>query len=303
MLEKDIENLIAKYPEEFFPDSGFKLIGQQIRLGKCYADIIFEDKYSRKVIVEVKRGILSREHSGQVIEYYGLLKIESPDERVELILCANIIPVERKKFLETVGIECKELGINLINQVAQKYNYTFMDAASEVIKSKDEIYVSNNKAIPLNDIPDPNKVWIFQENPKRYNILKALDDPEIGNEISWTVKQHKNKISKGDIGLIWHSGNEAGIYAIGEILTNPMMMKDTEAEKKYYLIDSSEGDLLRLMVKIKILTKLIGSPILKTQLKEIKELQNLSILKMPRGTNFTVSIEEWNEIKKLLENR
>ena len=45
MLEKDIENLIAKYPDEFFPSAGFKLIGQQIRLGKCYADIIFEDKF------------------------------------------------------------------------------------------------------------------------------------------------------------------------------------------------------------------------------------------------------------------
>jgi hypothetical protein len=28
MLEKDIENSIAQYPNEFFPNSGFKLIGQ-----------------------------------------------------------------------------------------------------------------------------------------------------------------------------------------------------------------------------------------------------------------------------------
>jgi len=77
MLEKDIENLIAKHPDEFFPNSGFKLIGQQVKLGKCYADIIFEDKYRRNVIVEVKRGILSRDASGQVMEYYGLLKTEA----------------------------------------------------------------------------------------------------------------------------------------------------------------------------------------------------------------------------------
>ena len=76
MLEKDIENLIAKYPDEFFPNAGFKLVGQQIKLGKCYADIIFEDKHMRKIIVEVKRGILSRDASGQVMEYYGLLKNE-----------------------------------------------------------------------------------------------------------------------------------------------------------------------------------------------------------------------------------
>ena len=106
MLEKDIENLIAQNPDEFFPNSGFKLVGQQIKLGKCYADIIFEDRYKRKVIVEVKRGILSRDASSQVTEYYGLLKSQSPDSFIELILCANIIPTERKLFLESVGIEC-----------------------------------------------------------------------------------------------------------------------------------------------------------------------------------------------------
>ena len=53
MLEKDIENLIANYPDEFFPNSGFRLIGQQIKLGRCFADIIFEDRYKRKIIIEV----------------------------------------------------------------------------------------------------------------------------------------------------------------------------------------------------------------------------------------------------------
>ena len=121
MLEKDIENLIAFYPEEFFPNSGFKLTGQQVRLGECYADIVFTDKYGRKIIVEVKRGILTREAAGQIIEYYGLLKQQSPSQIVELILCANIIPPERRSFLENTGIECKELGVALILNIAKRY--------------------------------------------------------------------------------------------------------------------------------------------------------------------------------------
>jgi RecB family endonuclease NucS len=112
MLEKDIENLIAQYPDEFFPNSGFKLIGQQVKLDRCFADIIFEDKHQRKIIVEVKRGILSRDASGQVMEYYGLLKSQSPTDTIELILCANVIPQEMKIFLQTVGIEYKEVGMD-----------------------------------------------------------------------------------------------------------------------------------------------------------------------------------------------
>jgi hypothetical protein len=189
MLEKDIENLIAKYPDEFFPSSGFKLIGQQVRLGKCFADIIFEDKYNRKVIIEVKRGILSRDASGQVMEYYGLLKNEEPESIVELILCANIIPAERKTFLETIGIECKELGINRLNEIASKYNYKYLDSKESRVLEKE---------IKLSSLSDTNRVWIFQANPNRYDILNALADDGIGIEKHWLVNQHKNEISAGE---------------------------------------------------------------------------------------------------------
>lgn len=102
MLEKDIENLIAHYPNEFFPKAKFTLKGQQVKLGSCYADIMFTDEYERKIIIEVKRGILSRDAAGQIIEYYGLLKQKQPDAIIELIVCANTIPYERKLFLENV---------------------------------------------------------------------------------------------------------------------------------------------------------------------------------------------------------
>ena len=157
MLEKDIENIIARYPNEIFPDSCFKLIGQQIRLGKCYADIIFEDNFQRKVIVEVKRGILSRDAAGQVMEYYCLLKSEQPESIVELVLCANIIPAERKKFLETIGIECKELGINSINSIATKYNYQFLDSEKRNKKSRGTSEPCNSRIGQNLDISSKSK--------------------------------------------------------------------------------------------------------------------------------------------------
>ena len=123
MLEKDIENLIAQHPDAIFPGEGFKLIGQQITVEGRRLDILFKDKHERQVIVEVKRGILTREASGQIAEYYGLLKNENKDKSYELILCANIIPKERKTFLETIGIACKELGVIQITELAKKYDY------------------------------------------------------------------------------------------------------------------------------------------------------------------------------------
>jgi hypothetical protein len=288
MLEKDIENIIARYPNEIFPDSGFNLIGQQIRLGKCYADIIFEDKFKRKIIVEVKRGILSRDAAGQVMEYYGLLKNEQPESFVELVLCANIIPAERKKFLETIGIECKELGINLINSIAFKYNYQFLDSVRETKKVGE---------IPNQSIPESDKVWIFQANPNRYDILNALSDDKIGDEIHWLVNQHKSEISKGHIGLIWLSGRDSGIYAVTEIISNPQFMKEPITEEKYW-VDAVDKDSEKLRVKMRIIKNLVNNPVTRNTIKETTGLEMMSIFRYSQGTNFPVSTDEWNLLRQ-----
>jgi len=289
MLEKDIENLIVSHPDEFFPNSGFTLIGQQVKLGKCYADILFQDKHNRKIIVEVKRGILSRDAAGQVIEYYGLLKMERPDDIIELVLCANIIPPERKTFLERIGIECKELGINLINQIAQKVNYQFINAP------KQTKIISSNCGLPASE-----RAWIFQANPQRYDIINALADDEIGPYMHWLVNQHKKEIVKGDAGIIWLSGKEAGIYAITEIVTDPQVMEEPEAEKKYWA-DEDDKKGKKLRVKMKIVKNLLNRPIFKESIIQTNGLQMMSILRNPRGTNFLVTPEEWNIIKDLIK--
>lgn len=289
MLEKDIENLIAQHPDEFFPNSGFTLIGQQVKLDKCFADIIFEDKHKRKIIVEVKKGLLTRDASGQVMEYYGLLKRQSPDDIVELILCANIIPSERKTFLENVGIECKELGINLINQIATKVGYEFINSPKPQ-KQKDE-----------SSLPIADNIWIFQANPQRYDIMNALADEEIGINICWTVNQYKNDIAKGHLGMIWLSGREAGIYAILEIVSDPQFMEEPAAEKKYWT-DSVDKEGEKLRVKMKIIKNMLNNPLSKVTIRNTAGLQNLSILRMPQGTNFKVTSDEWIRIKELINS-
>jgi EVE domain/Endonuclease NucS C-terminal domain len=290
MLEKDIENLIAQHPDIIFPNAGFRLVGQQIKLGKCRADIIFEDKHNRKIIVEVKRGILSRDASGQVIEYYGLLKTESPDSFIELILCANIIPPERKKFLETIGIKCKELGINYLNQLADQVDYQFIN--SRQLEQKQQLTKTSA-------LPSAGNIWIFQANPQRYDIMNALADDEIGDSIHWLVNQHKTKISKGHIGMIWLSGKEAGIYAITEILTDPELMLEPEPEKKYWT-DASDKEGEKTRVKMKIIKSLLHSPLTKETILKTAGLQGMRILRQPQGTNFRVTTEEWEIIKTMI---
>ena len=301
MLEKDIENLIAQHPNDFFPNANFTLQGQQVKLGSCYADIVFIDKYERKIIIEVKRGILSRDAAGQVMEYYGLLKEKQPDAIIELILCANTIPHERKHFLENVGIECKELGLSLIQQVATKYNYKFLDDLRKQDNKPQSVMSQKNSAKDFQIDDALVNVWVFQANPNRFDIFNALSDPEVQRHC-WQVNQNINKIKKGDIALIWMSGKEAGIYAVAEIASDPSIMGEPPTEEKYWLSNEDKG-VERLRVELINKTILINNPVYRYELKAIEKLKNLSILRVAQGTNFSVSDMEWRVIKKLINDK
>lgn len=301
MLEKDIENLIALYPHEFFPKNKFVLIGQQVKLGSCYTDVMFTDEHDRKIIIEVKRGILSRDAAGQIMEYYGLLKHKEPDAIIELIVCANTIPPERKLFLEKVGIECKELGLSLIQKIASKYNYTFLDDVKQQDYKESPVITHKTNTAKLQIDDTFVNIWMFQANPSRYDVLNALSDPGIQKH-HWQVNQHKRKIKKGDIALIWMSGKEAGIYAVAEIASDPSIMGEPTAEEKYWMSSDDKG-VKRLRVNLINKAVLINNPIYRHKLKEIEQLKNLSILKVAQGTNFPVTLDEWSVIKELIDNR
>ncbi|MFC1745652.1 endonuclease NucS domain-containing protein [Candidatus Riflebacteria bacterium] len=299
MLEKDIENLIAHHPADFFPKEKFQLIGQQYSLKKRKLDILFEDNFGRYIIVEVKRGILSRKASGQIIEYYGLLKEENPGKNIELVLCANVIPHERRKFLENVGIECKELSVGFICNIAEKYNYNFLDAEKEKTEIKQ---LQQIKAEAESKSKDDINVWIFQANPKEYDILNALSDKTVGNKIHWYVGQHKKRIKNGHIGLLWMSGKDAGIYAVTLITSDPKFTHDYIAARKYWSnIERGSKKLLR--VEMMVIKRLLNKPIFRSDLKKLKDLKTLSILKCAQGTNFPVKNSEWKIITDLIDKK
>jgi hypothetical protein len=57
MLERDIENLIAAFPEEFFPGQSLVLRGrQQAFAGVGRFDLLFTDPYKTNVLVRIEGG-------------------------------------------------------------------------------------------------------------------------------------------------------------------------------------------------------------------------------------------------------
>jgi len=298
MLEKDIENLLAEHPEEFFPKFKLKLVGQQVKLGSYHADIVFENEFGDFVVIEVKRGILPREAIGQIIDYYGELKLAHPNKNVHLLLVANVIPKQRTVFLaEKLGIKFVEIPSSKIRTIAAKYSYCFLDSEKpELLKRYGDVA----KKLDAQIRSGKAKVWIFQANPKKYDILNALaDDLEVH---TWTINQYKNHIRAGHVALIWMSGREAGIYAVADIISDPEFMIDSKESTKYWVFYEDKSQ-RKLRVKIKYAVKMINNPIMREELREIKELRNLSIFRQPQGTNFPVSNDEWKAISRLIRQR
>lgn len=141
-------------------------------------------------------------------------------------------------------------------------------------------------------------VWIFQSNPRYYNLLGDLPDLISSDPSGWPIKQHKNKIKAGDYALLWVSNKIAdkrGIYAIARIISDPVPNKykknesNTWAEPKDKWVDFEY-------------VEQINPPLLVPFLKEIG-LSNLSIIRQPNHTNFPVTKSEWDILSKEIEQR
>lgn len=139
--------------------------------------------------------------------------------------------------------------------------------------------------------------WIFQANPKLYDIQASLRKEQY--EL-WGCKQHVEKIKKGDRALIWISGPKAGIYAVGNILTNPSPQPDTPKGMDYWK-NKLDGLDRRHRVWIQYEQVLIEHPLLREYLRCDPGLWDMKILKQPLGTNFSVTQDEWEAIKIWLE--
>ena len=139
--------------------------------------------------------------------------------------------------------------------------------------------------------------WLFQGNPKYYRVLEAIKELEA---IPWLVTRYANNIAPGDGVIIWLSGSQGGIYATAEVIEPAQFL--TEIPDKKYWVDSTRA-LGKQQAIIKFTNKFLESPLLKNQLQEDSVLKNLLVLRAPNSTNFKVSLEEWEQVQKLIQEK
>jgi predicted RNA-binding protein with PUA-like domain len=142
------------------------------------------------------------------------------------------------------------------------------------------------------------KTWIFQGKPEIWDVVAGVNQLE---EFNWGVRQFADEIDEGDSVYIWVSGRNGGIVALARVISKPEYHADCAAELELYPDgppQKFQGKQLRVYLKI-----VRPLRIARAELVNHPILGDLSILQMPRATNFKVTPEQARRLELLANER
>jgi len=128
--------------------------------------------------------------------------------------------------------------------------------------------------------------WVFQCNPKRYDLASEL---EKGTQTEdWSMNQHRELVSPGDRVFFWQTGSNARLLAVGHV-DSPVYEKESPFGR--HRVD--------IIFDYKIL-----QPVTRPEVLEQKALSSFAPFKGMMGTNFPIlSAETSSALGKLVEGR
>jgi Endonuclease NucS len=124
VTEREMEDLLWEHPEKFLNEP-LRKFQRQPASAVGRADVIFEDRIGRLLVIELKRDTLERGAIMQLVDYYGMLKSRFPDRSIELMVVPPRIPPERRVACEQYDIEAREIPQKRFRDVADEVGYVF----------------------------------------------------------------------------------------------------------------------------------------------------------------------------------
>jgi hypothetical protein len=260
---KQLENALARFDQEYRPRSNWQHWEQN---GQHQWAIVYNgQRYPVKEIVRLATGAATGFNAGEARAYVQRLgfQVESLEAPAAPSLAVAPGGAAQLPRLERVAAQ--------------------LGAGEEGPEEADD----GEEIVP---------VWLFQANPKWFDLNESLKDTSVGDTDSWTVTRYRKAMRAGDIALFWSSGPKRGIYAIGMLVDAPYQQDweptSEDLQKHPY---QKAGWWVEF-----IFTQIIQPPILADRLLQHPVLKNLQVLDVPQGTNFRVTPEEWAAIKELL---
>ena len=129
MLERDMEDLIAAHPKDFFRRE-FILIGRQQSFAEVGRfDLLFKDEYGCTILVELKARVAKYEDASQLAKYKDELERRGT-ALIQMWLVAPHIPPSVRQFLDHIGIQYTEIHEAEFRTVANGMARTFRGSST-----------------------------------------------------------------------------------------------------------------------------------------------------------------------------
>lgn len=135
--------------------------------------------------------------------------------------------------------------------------------------------------------------WIFQANPKAYDIDAALGEL---TEIWWRAPQYTAELRPGEPAAIWRSGKEAAVVAVGRLASEPQHVRMSPNERRFIRGESEDhDDATRVLIRVR---RCDAVP--KDAVAALPQFADHAIIRAPMGTVFAVSDAQWSVLANLL---
>jgi|GEM_PF-3840768 len=189
--EKDMEDAIVNDPGKYIGEEGLRLIKRQYRIEGYIFDLLFEDRHGAKLIVEIQKGTLDREHTYKILDYYDGFRDKHPKEFIELMVIANKIPDERKKRLRSWGVEFREIPIEeLLYKISDdKIDDTSITAVAKTVS------MSGISNLDISD-PTTKSYQLFKEQKNKFVEELVKYDEAVRIKMNWIDLKPKNITSR-----------------------------------------------------------------------------------------------------------
>jgi hypothetical protein len=130
MTERDMEDLIAAYPADFFARHKFTLKGRQRSFGGVGRfDLLFEDEFQTNVLIELKARPARYEDATQQVARYKEELERQGETNILMWLVAPHITSSVREFLDRIGVEYSEIHEATFRRVAARRGTTIRSEA------------------------------------------------------------------------------------------------------------------------------------------------------------------------------
>jgi hypothetical protein len=131
MTERQMEDLIAQFPGDFFRGHSLVLKGRQQSFAEVGRfDLLFLDSYQTNVLMELKARVAKYEDASQLAKYKDALN-QRGESNVLMWLVAPHIPNSVREFLDRIGIEYSEIHEAQFRRVAERHGIKVQDEEVE----------------------------------------------------------------------------------------------------------------------------------------------------------------------------